>query len=503
VHKPDRRGQLLGRLLLTGALVQFSACGGSSDPETATITSADSATFAVGTPGAFTVTTTGSRSPHISVAGALPAGVTFDEATSILGGTPAASSEGTYPLTITVRGGLLSPAVTQAFTLTVGVGGLAPTITSPDHASFDAGGADAFTVTATGAPTPTLAVAGTLPSGVHFDPGAGVISGQPEATAGGVYPLIITASNGVSPDAAQSFTLTVVSAPPVITSASEDVVFDVGTPQSVTITATGTPTPTFSLAGGLPPGLSFDSRTGVLACPGAANGGTYHVTITASNGVSPDADQSFTLTVHAKSSALLVVHDGTAGTEADALANLTSIATSAGFTVTPSVGVPAGSLSAYSQVWDIRFSNTTPVSGADTTAYTTYLNDFGTVFLMGENAANFMTRDNSIKAFLEGLGSGTIAFTTPANAEEVLFPFDSPNAVSSITFLAANGTSNPGTGEFITRDVNGVGAAIVYETGSLSGAPTGMVYVVFDVNFLLTGADVASHRLTANMAGVP
>jgi hypothetical protein len=87
--------------------------------------------------------------------------------------------------------------------------GTAPTITSTDNVTFAEGVAATFTVTATGNPTPTFALTGTLPSGVTFDNSTGVLSGTPVAGTYGIYSLTITASNGVLPDATQNFTLNV------------------------------------------------------------------------------------------------------------------------------------------------------------------------------------------------------------------------------------------------------------------------------------------------------
>ena len=64
-------------------------------------------------------------------------------------------------------------------------------------------------MTATGSPTPTLAESGTLPTGVTFAPGTGVLAGTP--TQSGSFPITFTATNGVGSPASQSFTLTVTS----------------------------------------------------------------------------------------------------------------------------------------------------------------------------------------------------------------------------------------------------------------------------------------------------
>src|SRR5207245_2387260 len=63
----------------------------------------------------------------------------------------------------------------------------------------------------------------------------------------------------------------------------------VGAPYSYSFVATGTPAPTYSVASGsLPAGLSLDAATGVLSgTPTSSATATF--TVSASNGVSPDA----------------------------------------------------------------------------------------------------------------------------------------------------------------------------------------------------------------------
>jgi hypothetical protein len=129
--------------------------------------------------------------------------------------------------------------------------------------------------------------------------GTATLAGTPAAGTGGTYPVTITASNGVTPDATQAFTITV-RQPPAITSAASTT-FTAGQPGSFAVTATGAPAVTLSETGALPAGVTFTNNgngTGTLAgTPASGTGGTYPITITASNGVSPDATQSFTLTV--------------------------------------------------------------------------------------------------------------------------------------------------------------------------------------------------------------
>jgi hypothetical protein len=251
------------------------------------ITSANATTFTTGTLGAFTVTTTGSPTPSLSEAGSLPSGVSFVDngnGTATLSGTPAAGTGRTYSLSIGAQNGV-TPNASQSFTLTVDQ---APAITSASSTTFATGTSSTFTVTATGFPTPTITEAGTLPTGVSFS--SGVLSGTP--TQSGSFPISFTASNGVGSNATQSFTLTVSQAP-AITSAN-NTTFVVGTAGTFTVTATGSPTPTITEAGTLPTGVTFSG--GVLSGT-PTQSGSFAISFTASNGVTPNATQSFTLIV--------------------------------------------------------------------------------------------------------------------------------------------------------------------------------------------------------------
>ena len=194
----------------------------------------------------------------------------------------------------------------------------------------------------------------------------------------------------------------------------------------------------------------------------------------------------------------LIVHDGTVGIEADALSNLTTHLTANGFTVTTNVGVP-GSLAGFQQVLDIRFNNTTPLSGSDITTYTSYLAGGGSLFVMGENTG-FVTRNNSIVTLVSSVGGGAITVTNPNNTQTVQPPFTGPTPLTTVVFLAAAGVPSPqGSGAAVTRDASNIAASVVFGPGSMSSAPAGSLILVFDVNFLQTGADANSHTFTNNL----
>jgi hypothetical protein len=265
------------------------------------ITSASSTTFGAGQPGTFTVTTTGSPTPSLTESGGLPSGVTFTDngnGTGTLAGTTTAT--GIYNISLTAHNGA-DPDALQNFTLTVGQ---APAITSAANTTFTLGQPATFAVTATGSPTPSLKETSSLPSGVTFTDngnGTGTLAGT--ASTGGTFNVSFTASNGLTPNATQNFTLTVNLAP-AITSAN-NTTFTAGQAGAFKVTATGFPAPTLSESGALPSGVTFKASTGTLSgTPGAATGGTYNITFTSSNGVLPNAVQNFTLTVNGGTSSL-------------------------------------------------------------------------------------------------------------------------------------------------------------------------------------------------------
>lgn len=221
------------------------------------------------------------------IAGPLPTGMNLSNS-GILSGTP--TQGGVFPLTIegTDSNGCVA---SQAMNLQINQ---APAITSSNSTTFAVGVAGSFTVTATGTPAPTFSATG-LPAWATLNPTTGILSGTPPDMTGSPFSIVITAQNGVAPDATQNFTLTV-TASPVITSA-DNTTFQVATAGSFTVTATGNPAPTFS-ATGLPAWANLNATSGVLSgTPPDTTGSPFTIQITAQNGVPPDATQSFTLTV--------------------------------------------------------------------------------------------------------------------------------------------------------------------------------------------------------------
>ena len=88
-----------------------------------------------------------------------------------------------------------------------------PTITNVNNATFALGQSNRFTFAARGYPVSTFSESGALPAGVSLS-ATGILSGVPAAT--GTFPITVTASNGVPPNAVTNFTLTVLDLRPTL-----------------------------------------------------------------------------------------------------------------------------------------------------------------------------------------------------------------------------------------------------------------------------------------------
>jgi hypothetical protein len=256
--------------------------------------------FTVGKASSFSAAaTSGYPAPSVTIGGTLPAGVTYNAVSGMVSGTALSGTGGTYPLSFEAVNGV-QPNFFKSVSLVVSV---APIIQTANNTTFTSGINNSFTATASGYPAPNLQLSGTLPAGVSVTSNTGannistlVLSGNPASSVGGIYKFSLVASGTTPPNAAQNFTLTV-NSPPTFTGVINPT-FVVGASGAFSVTATGYPVPTFSVAGALPSGLSFNSATGAITgIPAAGATGSYPITITAGNGILPNATQNSTLVV--------------------------------------------------------------------------------------------------------------------------------------------------------------------------------------------------------------
>ncbi len=190
------------------------------------------------------------------------------------------------------------------------------------------------------------------------------------------------------------------------------------------------------------------------------------------------------------------------GTTTNITNNLKTLHEAVGNTVTISDGIPVN-FAGFTQIWDIRFSNTFALTAGQQTQYLSYLQGGGRVFMMGENNG-FTTRNASIFTLIAAAGGGNLgnggSGTCPNDAQTVNAPFTGPNAVSSITFACAGAFNGFGTGQWISNN-GSIGAGVAWTIGTLANATAGSLTSILDVNFMEGNRTFEMQQLTKNLIG--
>ncbi len=355
---------------------------------------------------------------------------------------------GTYLVKVTA-GNLLGGTASTSTSFTVVVQ-TPPTITSGNTTTFTVGQPGAFTVTASGSPTPTYNISG-QPSWLTINSVTGILGGTPPASAAGAsFVFTVKATNGVTPDATQSFTLNVVS-PPAFTSANS-ATFASGVPGSFTVTASGSPLPTLSV-GTLPDWLTFTAgaRTGqgvLSGTPPAGAGPTVTLTFAANNDVGTAVNQTFILTI-----------TNTAATIA-----LTNLAATYDGTPKPVVATtnPAG-LSV-----TLTYTGTNVSYPASTTAPT--------------NAGSYSVLATISSPGYQGSASGTLVIAK------------APLTITADNKTRAYGAANPTLTASYSGFVHGETAAVV--SGLVLSTTAGATSVPGAYDVLASGATAANYAIT-------
>ena len=109
--------------------------------------------------------------------------------------------------------------------------------------------------------------------------------------------IVFTVVNGTLGELFSDMTVVVKDVPSI--TSSNSLSMQSGVQGSLRITTGGYPPPTLSITGTLPAGVDANPTTGLIAGTPAANaGGSYPITITASNGVGANAVQTLTIVVN-------------------------------------------------------------------------------------------------------------------------------------------------------------------------------------------------------------
>ena len=259
-------------------------------PTVPTITSNGTAAGQVGQPFSYQITAT--NSPTSYAATGLPTGLSLDPVAGVINGIPGAATTQAISVTLSASNGS-GTGNPQTLLLTINPAPATPVINSASTASGQVGVAFSYQIGASN--TPTSFAAANLPNGLSADPNGGLVNGTP--TQAGTFTASLQAGNAGGLGAASNLTITIAAAAlaPSISSAAATT-GQVGVAFSYqTVAAPGTITG-YGVSGTLPPGLTFNTSSGLLS-GNPADPGLYSVSVTATNSVGTSLPQTLVIYV--------------------------------------------------------------------------------------------------------------------------------------------------------------------------------------------------------------
>jgi len=246
----------------------------------------------------------------------LPTGLSLNQQTGVISGTPADATQGSYSITFGVDDGVSQ--LTQTLTLTITPHPLQWRGTTLPTAVQTVSYSEALDAIGGTGPRVYSIVSGTLPNGLTLNASNGVILGIPSLTPNsvGTYNMEFKVTDGLNASVNQAITITVVPAPPLVVTTSVLAYGMIGTPYTSMIGVDGGSqnyviSVASSSAAQLPAGLTLAPNGEITGTPELATDGRYAIDISVNDGF-----QTITETV-----ILPVIADGSRGvaiTEVDA-----------------------------------------------------------------------------------------------------------------------------------------------------------------------------------------
>jgi hypothetical protein len=231
----------------------------------------------------------------------LPAGLSINATTGVISGTvgPQAAQSSPYSVTVSASDGTNTGSTAFAWTVNDVT---TPVVTRPSNQTSNEGAAVTLSIVATDSDSDPLTYSASgLPAGLNINATTGVISGTvgPQAAQSSPYTVSVSASDGTNTGSA-AFTWTINDVTtPVVTPPHHQTSKD-GSTVALQIQATDADNDPLTYSDqNLPPGLSINSKTGLIS--GSINKGgkgaqKYNVQVTASDG-QLSSTVSFTWTV--------------------------------------------------------------------------------------------------------------------------------------------------------------------------------------------------------------
>ena len=421
-----------------------------------------------------TPTSSGGTVTSWSVSPSLPSGLSLDNTTGAISGTPTAiTSSATYTITATNTGG----SATAVVTIQVNMAPPSSISYNPSSHTLVKGTAmTTVTPTATGGPVSTWTISPSLPAGLSISATTGAISGTPTAISSSTSYTITATNAGGSGTATVTIVVndiapSSVSYSPSFLTLTKDSAMTTATP-----TSSGGAVVSWSLTGTLPAGLSFSTSTGAISgTPTAVSSATtYTVTATNSGG-----SATATVTILVNDAAPSITYTPSSFTLTKGTAMTTANPTTTGGSVTSwsiSPALPAG----------LSFSTAngsisgTPTAVASSANYTITATNAG-----GSGTATVTIQVNDLSPY-------SVAYSGSP------FTLTKGTAMTTATPSALGGTV---TSWAITPTLP-AGLTFSTSNGEISGTPTALssstTYTVYANN--TGGSATASVTITVNDA---
>jgi hypothetical protein len=243
-----------------------------------------------GTTGAlftYQIVATNSPTEYSVTSGTLPPGLMLNSASGVISGTPTTTGAFSLGIKASNAGGQSAEA-----TLTITIKQPIPVVT-PATITGTKNSAVSRQIVATNSPSSFAIASGTLPAGLTLNTSTGLISGTPTTAGNSTAGITATNAGGTSPAASIRFTITERPAPEV---ASANLTGTIGALFNHTINATNSPTGFSMVSGTFPPGLSLNTRTGLITGTPTTRG-TFAFGIRAANSGGLSNPGTITITI--------------------------------------------------------------------------------------------------------------------------------------------------------------------------------------------------------------
>lgn len=405
----------------------------------------------------------------------LPAGLDLNKTTGVISGTPTVYGNFTFKIVAKNTQGSAS----RTFSMTLERQKVSPAwSTGVSLHDGEQATAYAAALSATGYPAPSYSLqsGSELPDGLNLNNDSGMISGTP--TAYGNFTFTVMASNSKG-SSNRTFFVNIAKqrVAPIYSTGANLANGEQSVAYSVTIAASGVPTPTYSLKSGstLPAGLTLNSTSGVISGSSTVYG-SFSFTVSAANSKGI-ADRTFSLTL-AKQRVAPTFTGAASLPAAEVGSSYTATVTAAGEPA-PTFAVAAGSALPAGLVLN---SSSGAISGTPS----------------ADGAFSFTLTASNVK------GSVNRSYTLNVAKTRVVPAFSTPSLLADGEQSTAYSTTITVTGEpaptlAITSGSIPTGMSLNTATGIISGVPS--VYGAFSFTLSATNSLAsASRTFTLNIA---